>query len=211
MNSPSSNLQTVLDRSFADLRQRREAFSAQLAPRETGTITQVSTGIAMVSGLPGVGYDELIAFPGGVFGIAFNVTHLNQAGALVHVYTDGSVLVNHGGTEMGQGLYVKVAQVVAEEFAGIEGIDEAHLFGSWAARYAGEIGRAPGDIDVLVIGAPDRDVAYEAAERASRRLAHEVNVTFRSREWWAEGVDGFHTEVLTRPRVQVLPVAQVKP
>ena len=49
------------------------------------------------------------------FGISFNVTHLNQAGALVHVYTDGSVLVNHGGTEMGQGLNTKVAQVVAHE------------------------------------------------------------------------------------------------
>jgi xanthine dehydrogenase large subunit len=49
------------------------------------------------------------------FGIAFNVTHLNQAGALVHVYLDGSVLVNHGGTEMGQGLNTKVAQVVAHE------------------------------------------------------------------------------------------------
>ncbi len=49
------------------------------------------------------------------FGIAFNVTHLNQAGALVHVYTDGSVLVNHGGTEMGQGVNTKVAQVVAHE------------------------------------------------------------------------------------------------
>ncbi len=49
------------------------------------------------------------------FGISFNVNHLNQAGALVHVYTDGSVLVNHGGTEMGQGLNTKVAQVVAHE------------------------------------------------------------------------------------------------
>ncbi|MFD1559243.1 xanthine dehydrogenase molybdopterin binding subunit [Paraburkholderia silviterrae] len=49
------------------------------------------------------------------FGIAFNVTHFNQAGALVHIYTDGSVLVNHGGTEMGQGLNTKVAQVVAHE------------------------------------------------------------------------------------------------
>ncbi len=49
------------------------------------------------------------------FGISFNVQHLNQAGALVHVYTDGSVLVNHGGTEMGQGLNTKVAQVVAHE------------------------------------------------------------------------------------------------
>ncbi len=50
------------------------------------------------------------------FGISFTLTHLNQAGALVHVYSDGSVHLNHGGTEMGQGLYIKVAQVCAEEF-----------------------------------------------------------------------------------------------
>ncbi|HEX6118621.1 MAG TPA: xanthine dehydrogenase molybdopterin binding subunit, partial [Dongiaceae bacterium] len=50
------------------------------------------------------------------FGISFTTSHLNQAGALVHVYTDGSVHLNHGGTEMGQGLFIKVAQVVAEEF-----------------------------------------------------------------------------------------------
>ncbi len=49
------------------------------------------------------------------FGISFNVKHLNQAGALVHVYLDGSILVNHGGTEMGQGLNTKVVQVVAHE------------------------------------------------------------------------------------------------
>ncbi|MFM8345523.1 MAG: molybdopterin cofactor-binding domain-containing protein, partial [Betaproteobacteria bacterium] len=49
------------------------------------------------------------------FGISFNLAHLNQAGAMVHVYTDGTVLVNHGGTEMGQGLNTKVAQVVAQE------------------------------------------------------------------------------------------------
>ncbi|WP_159982367.1 MULTISPECIES: xanthine dehydrogenase molybdopterin binding subunit [unclassified Novosphingobium] len=51
------------------------------------------------------------------FGISFTTTHLNQAGALVHVYADGSIQVNHGGTEMGQGLYVKVAQIVADVFA----------------------------------------------------------------------------------------------
>lgn len=50
------------------------------------------------------------------FGISFTTTHLNQAGALVHVYADGSIQVNHGGTEMGQGVYVKVAQVVADVF-----------------------------------------------------------------------------------------------
>jgi xanthine dehydrogenase large subunit len=51
------------------------------------------------------------------FGISFTATHLNQAGALVHVYSDGTVQLNHGGTEMGQGLMIKVAQVVAAEFA----------------------------------------------------------------------------------------------
>lgn len=50
------------------------------------------------------------------FGISFTAKHLNQAGALVHIYTDGSIQVNHGGTEMGQGLHTKVAQIVAHEF-----------------------------------------------------------------------------------------------
>ncbi|MCJ8325068.1 MAG: xanthine dehydrogenase molybdopterin binding subunit [Rhizobiales bacterium] len=58
------------------------------------------------------------------FGIAFTLKHLNQAGALVHVYADGSVQINHGGTEMGQGLNTKVAQVVAEGF----GIDLSQVY-----------------------------------------------------------------------------------
>jgi len=49
------------------------------------------------------------------FGISFNATHLNQAGALINIYSDGSIIVNHGGTEMGQGLFTKVQQVVADE------------------------------------------------------------------------------------------------
>jgi len=51
------------------------------------------------------------------FGISFTVQHLNQAGALINIYTDGSIQINHGGTEMGQGLFTKVAQVVANEFS----------------------------------------------------------------------------------------------
>ena len=58
-----------------------------------------------------------IALTPAKFGISFTATHLNQAGCLLHVYTDGSVMLNHGGTEMGQGLFIKVAQVVAEELA----------------------------------------------------------------------------------------------
>ena len=49
------------------------------------------------------------------YGISFTNTALNQAGALIHIYKDGSVHLNHGGTEMGQGLLMKVAQIVAEE------------------------------------------------------------------------------------------------
>jgi xanthine dehydrogenase large subunit len=59
------------------------------------------------------------------FGISFTLTHLNQAGALVHVYQDGSLHLNHGGTEMGQGLFQKVAQVAAEEL-GIA-LDRVHI------------------------------------------------------------------------------------
>ena len=57
------------------------------------------------------------------FGISFTAKHLNQAGALVHIYTDGSIQVNHGGTEMGQGLHTKVAQIAAHEF----GVDVEHI------------------------------------------------------------------------------------
>ena len=73
MSAPPDSLQSVFDHAFAGLSQGRETFTPQLTPREVGTITSVSTGIAKVSGLPGVGSDELVKFPGDVFGIAFNV------------------------------------------------------------------------------------------------------------------------------------------
>ncbi|MGV8893447.1 MAG: alternate F1F0 ATPase, F1 subunit alpha [Burkholderiaceae bacterium] len=73
MSAQSDTLQSAFERAFAGLNHGRESFTPQLTPREVGTITSVSTGIAMVSGLPGVGFDELVKFPGGVFGIAFNV------------------------------------------------------------------------------------------------------------------------------------------
>src|ERR1700683_5230709 len=67
------DLQVVLDRTFAGIGQAREAFTPQLTPREVGTITSIATGIAKVAGLPGVGFEELIRFPGDLLGIAFNV------------------------------------------------------------------------------------------------------------------------------------------
>ncbi|GAA2756432.1 putative nucleotidyltransferase [Actinopolymorpha rutila] len=95
-------------------------------------------------------------------------------------------------------------QVIEEEIAGVEGVVGAYLYGSWAARYSGESGRAPHDIDVLVIGRPDRDALDEAAQRAESRLAREVNIVIRSEDWWRSGEDGFHSQVLARPLVPVM-------
>jgi predicted nucleotidyltransferase len=95
-------------------------------------------------------------------------------------------------------------QVVAEALTGLAGIQEAYIFGSWAARYTGHAGRAPADIDVLVIGAPDRDDLDDAAQRATTRLAREVNITLRSPTWWRDGDDGFHKEITNRPLVPII-------
>jgi F-type H+-transporting ATPase subunit alpha len=73
MNMDPESLQDVFDRAFAGIGQVREAFTPQLEPREIGTITSIATGIAKVSGLPGVGFEEVLKFPGDVYGIAFNV------------------------------------------------------------------------------------------------------------------------------------------
>src|SRR5664280_2646459 len=67
------SLQDVYDGVFAGISHVRETFAPQLKAQEVGTVTSVATGIAKVSGLPGVGFDEVVTFPGGVSGIAFNV------------------------------------------------------------------------------------------------------------------------------------------
>ena len=63
----------ALERAFAALRKARETFVLELVPHEVGLVTRLSTGIATVSGLPGVGFEELVRFPGGTYGIAFNI------------------------------------------------------------------------------------------------------------------------------------------
>ncbi len=102
-------------------------------------------------------------------------------------------------------------QVLAEELSDLPGIYDAFIFGSWAARYTGHPGRGPADIDVLVIGEPDRDDLDDAAQRATTRLARDVNVTLRSAAWWNDGTDGFRTEIANRPLVRLLRADQAKP
>jgi F-type H+-transporting ATPase subunit alpha len=73
MSAAPETLQAVFDRTFAGIGQARASFTPRLVSHEVGIITSVSTGIAKVSGLPSVGFEELVEFPGDVFGIAFNV------------------------------------------------------------------------------------------------------------------------------------------
>ena len=75
-------LQEIIDRAFADLGQAREDSAPQLVLCEVGTITSIATGIAKVAGLPGVGFEEVLRFPGDVYGIAFNVDE-DEIGAVL--------------------------------------------------------------------------------------------------------------------------------
>ncbi len=98
--------------------------------------------------------------------------------------------------------------VVAEEFAGVDGLVELAVFGSWAARYRGEQGPIPGDVDVLVVGKVDRTAVYDAADRAARRLHREVNPTVMSVQRWTmpeETADPFVRGLRTRPLVRLHP------
>ncbi len=105
------------------------------------------------------------------FGISFTLPHLNQAGALVHVYTDGSVHLNHGGTEMGQGLYIKVAQVVAEEF-GIS-TDKVRI----SATTTGKVPNAS-----ATAASSGSDLNGMAAKQAAGIIKSRM-VDFAAREW----------------------------
>jgi len=92
---PPDSLTAATDGVFLEMKRALEAFAPPFALRETGTITTVSTGIATISGLPGVGYEELIQFPGGLYGIAFNVDE-NEVGVVLlgeysHLHTGDEV------------------------------------------------------------------------------------------------------------------------
>lgn len=106
------------------------------------------------------------------FGISFNVKHFNQAGALVHVYTDGSVLVNHGGTEMGQGLNTKVAQVVAHELGiGIEHVRASAADTSKVANTSATAASTGSDLN----GKAAQDAAVQIRQKLAALAAQLAN------------------------------------
>jgi len=112
MNAATENLHSVFDRTFAGISQELGNFTPELTPREVGTVISVATGIAKVSGLPGVGFEELVKFPGDVLGIAFNVDE-DEIGVVLL----GSFQVLHAGDEVERtGRVMDVA--VGEELLG---------------------------------------------------------------------------------------------
>ena len=97
-------------------------------------------------------------------------------------------------------------QILSELLAGVPGLIEASIFGSWAARYQGEEGPAPGDIDLLVIGEEQNlnvDRVYEAVRIASERLGREVNVTILNEDEWRNDHTGFLDTIRERPLLRL--------
>jgi xanthine dehydrogenase large subunit len=115
------------------------------------------------------------------FGISFTATHLNQAGALVHVYKDGSVHLNHGGTEMGQGLFIKVAQVVADELG--VGVDRIRVTASDTSKVPNASATAASsgsDMNGKAAQIAAAKIRRRLAEFAARHFAvNEAAVDFR--------------------------------
>jgi DNA-binding transcriptional ArsR family regulator len=92
--------------------------------------------------------------------------------------------------------------VIGEFLAGVGGIDEVYIYGSWAARYRGEAGPVPRDVDVLVVGDADEDELHDAARAAERRLGREVNISRVSPAAWRRpDGDPFLDSVRSRPIV----------
>jgi len=94
--------------------------------------------------------------------------------------------------------------VVANEFASVAGVEAVAVYGSWAARYHGQPGPPPNDIDVLVIGRPERDEVYAAADRVEQRISLPVNPTVCGRQRWDAGDDAFVRELRSAPLVWAL-------
>lgn len=95
-------------------------------------------------------------------------------------------------------------RLLADALAPVSGVERVVVFGSWAARLAGETGDRPvGDIDVLVLGDPDRDEVFARIRPIEDRLGRPVQLTFRSARWIDEGEGAFHDTVIGRPMVEV--------
>lgn len=93
--------------------------------------------------------------------------------------------------------------VIEERLAGIPGVERALIYGSWAARFEGEAGPQPNDIDVMVIGTPDVTAVRAAADEATRMIGRDVNVSVMTAREWARPSTGFVRHVKEGPLVEL--------
>lgn len=142
--------------------------------------------------------------------VATEVRHLHQSGLLTATPVGRTKLLRANRDSPSLRPLAQLATtafgppvVIAEELDGVDGIDAIYIYGSWAARYEGEPGPSPQDIDVLVLGKLDRDDVFDAARRAARRLGREVNVTQRTSRQWETATDEFADQVRSSPKVEV--------
>jgi DNA-binding transcriptional ArsR family regulator len=97
-----------------------------------------------------------------------------------------------------------VPAVLTQALKPVEGIAAAYIYGSWAARHEGQAGPRPvGDIDVLVLGEPDRDQLYSALSAAEKRLGRPVQATIRDPAWLDSGSGAFHHTITSRPMLRL--------
>ncbi len=94
-------------------------------------------------------------------------------------------------------------RLVHDAFSTLAGVTHLLIYGSWAARYRGEAGRPPNDLDVLVVGTPDRAAVYDAAEAVERRTGLPVNPIIASPTRWADPADPLMTQIRSRPTVAI--------
>ena len=93
------------------------------------------------------------------------------------------------------------ATVLARDLRGLPGVEAAYIFGSWASRYHGEAGPAPGDIDLLVVGRPDRRALARVCREAGRELGLEINPTVVTKESWDSAETPFVRSLKRAPLV----------
>jgi predicted nucleotidyltransferase len=94
--------------------------------------------------------------------------------------------------------------VLRERLTGLPGVEAAFIYGSWASRYAGERGEAPGDIDLLILGRPDRRRLARLCREASEELGFEVNPTVLSEEDWKSDATGFIRSIKEQSLIPLL-------
>jgi predicted nucleotidyltransferase len=103
--------------------------------------------------------------------------------------------------------------VLSDLLSGLSGVEQAYIYGSWAARYLGEPGRVPHDVDVLVIGAVDENDLYDIAREAESNLDREVNISTVSPQYWEspDPADSFMRHVRERPLVRLELSCEMEP